>query len=124
VLDHMNLLVSDLAKSKAFFSAALAPLGYQVIYDLEHAAGFGIEYPIFWIERDRGTPPAKMHVAFAAPTRAVVNTFYAAAMGAGGRDNGAPGLRPPPYPADYFAAFVLDPDGNNIETVCRRSLSF
>jgi catechol 2,3-dioxygenase-like lactoylglutathione lyase family enzyme len=119
MLDHMNLPVSDIAKSRVFFSVALAPLGYKVIYDLGHAAGFGIEYPIFWIERERGTPPAKMHVAFAAPTRAVVNKFHAAAMEAGGRDNGAPGLRPPPYPRDYFAAFVLDPDGNNIEAVCR-----
>jgi catechol 2,3-dioxygenase-like lactoylglutathione lyase family enzyme len=120
MLDHMNLLVSDLAKSKAFFRAALAPLGYQVIYDLGHAVGFGIEYPIFWIERDRGTPPAKMHLAFAAPTHTVVAAFYAAAIAAGGIDNGAPGLRPAPYPKDYFAAFVLDPDGNNIEAVCRR----
>jgi catechol 2,3-dioxygenase-like lactoylglutathione lyase family enzyme len=119
MLDHMNLPVSDIAKSRVFFSVALAPLGYKVIYDLGHAVGFGIEYPIFWIERDRGTPPAQKHVAFAAPTRATVKAFYDAAIAAGGRDNGAPGLRPSPYPKDYFAAFVLDPDGNNIEAVCR-----
>jgi len=117
MLDHMNLLVSDIAKSKAFFSAALAPLGYKVLYDLGDAVGFGIEYPIFWI--DRGTPAVQMHVAFAAANRALVKAFHDAAIAAGGRDNGASGLRPSPYPKNYFAAFVLDPDGNNIETVCR-----
>jgi len=117
VLDHMNLIVSDVAKRKGFFVAALAPLGYKVLYDLETAAGLGIDHPIFWI--NRGAVGRKMHVAFAAPNRATVKAFYDAAIAAGGKDNGAPGLRPQ-YQRDYYGAFVLDPDGNNIEAVCRR----
>jgi len=116
MLDHMNLIVSDVAKSKSFFVAALAPLGYKMLYDFPDAVGMGPEHPVLWI--NRGKTDNKMHVAFAAPTRALVKAFYAAAIAAGGKDNGGPGLRPN-YHRDYFGAFVLDPDGNNIEAVCR-----
>jgi catechol 2,3-dioxygenase-like lactoylglutathione lyase family enzyme len=117
MLDHMNLVVADLAKSKLFFAAALAPLGYRVLYDIPGGVGFGVDHPILWINPD--AVGRKMHVAFAAPNRAIVKAFYDAAIAAGGKDNGAPGLRPQ-YHRDYYGAFVLDPDGNNIEAVCRR----
>ena len=117
MLDHMNLIVSEPAKSKGFFAAALAPLGYKILYEIPGGVGFGVDHPILWI--NPGAVGRKMHVAFAAPNRATVKAFYAAALAAGGKDNGAPGLHPQ-YHRDYYAAFVLDPDGNNIEAVCRR----
>jgi catechol 2,3-dioxygenase-like lactoylglutathione lyase family enzyme len=117
MLDHMNLIVSDLASSKRFFTAALAPFGYKVLYDIPGGIGFGVDYPTFWI--NPATMPRKMHVAFAASNRAVVKAFYDAAVAAGGTEHGAPGLRPQ-YHRDYYGAFVLDPDGN-IEAVCRRA---
>jgi catechol 2,3-dioxygenase-like lactoylglutathione lyase family enzyme len=118
MIDHTSLLVSDIAKSKAFFSAALAPLGYKVMADFGEAVGLGSDRPDFWI--GRGSSVGKVHVAFASPTRALVKAFYDAAIAAGGKDDGAPGLRPQ-YHKDYFGAFVLDPDGNNIEAVCRNA---
>ncbi len=116
MLDHLGLAVSDIAKSKAFFQAALAPLGYKVLFDLGATVGLGPDRPVFWISRGA---VGKSHVAFAAPNRAAVKAFYHAAIAAGGKDNGVPGLRPQ-YHADYFGAFVLDPDGNNIEAVSRQ----
>jgi catechol 2,3-dioxygenase-like lactoylglutathione lyase family enzyme len=124
MIDHTGLTVSDLEHSKAFYAAALAPLGYVVMMELDAAttggrafAGFGVPpKPDFWI--GQGTPvTAGLHVAFTADSRAKVDAFYEAAMAAGGRDNGPPGLRPHYHP-DYYGAFVLDPDGNNIEAVC------
>ena len=117
MLDHMNLIVAEVAKSKGFFAAALAPLGYKVLYEIPEGVGFGVDHPILWI--NPGTVGNRIHVAFAAPNRAIVRAFYDAATVAGGKDNGAPGLRPQ-YHRDYYGAFVLDPDGNNIEAVCRR----
>ena len=118
MIDHINIVVSDLSQSKQFFVAALAPVGYKVIFDLENAVGMGSEsFPAFWI--DGGQPRGPSHIAFAASDRAVVDAFYRAALAAGGRDNGQPGLRPD-YPPNYYAAFVYDPDGNNIEVVCRK----
>jgi catechol 2,3-dioxygenase-like lactoylglutathione lyase family enzyme len=118
MFDHMGLPISNLTRSKQFFVAALATLGYKVIFDLEHAVGMGDQsFPSFWI--DEGKPHVPLHIAFAAPNRKLVEDFYRAAMAAGGRDNGAPGIRAQYHP-DYYAAFVYDPDGNNIEVVCRK----
>jgi len=117
MLDHIGVGVSDVTKSKAFFAAALAPLGYKVIMDFgDQAAGMGKERPDFWIGKT--ATPGTSHIAFAADSRALVKAFYDAALAAGGKDNGAPGLRPQYHP-DYYGAFVLDRDGNNIEAVCR-----
>ena len=118
MLDHIGLAVSDIAKSKQFFQAALAPLGYTVVMDFGEAIGLGeAGKPDFWIAKGKGTAPA--HIAFVAPNRATVAAFYKAAMAAGGRDNGAPGLRTQYHP-NYYGAFVHDPDGNNIEAVCHQ----
>ena len=126
MLDHIGIDVGDLERSKAFYRAALAPLGYRLVKESERrtAAGFGVMDGAgkstdpagdFWIAEGRPTP--SVHVAFNAATRAAVDAFYEAALAAGGRDNGAPGLRPR-YHANYYGAFVLDPDGYNIEAVC------
>ena len=117
MLDHIGLAVSDITKSKAFFQAALAPLGYTVLMDFGEAVGLGHGRPDFWIAS--GTVSAKTHIAFIAANRATVKAFYDAAIAAGGKDNGAPGLRPQYHP-DYYGAFVYDRDGNNIEAVCRQ----
>ena len=117
MIDHTGVSVSDVAKSKAFYRAALAPLGYAMLMEWEQFAGFGVAgKPDFWI--GQGTPnEPRVHVAFRADTRALVDAFHRAALAAGGRDNGPPGLRPQ-YHANYYGAFVLDPDGHNIEAVC------
>jgi catechol 2,3-dioxygenase-like lactoylglutathione lyase family enzyme len=118
MLDHVGLRVSDYARSKRFYERALAPLGYRVMLEFGgDAAGFGAERPDFWISP--GAPAAPLHVAFTCPDRATVDAFYRAALEAGGRDNGAPGLRPEYHPT-YYGAFVLDPDGHNVEAVCHR----
>jgi catechol 2,3-dioxygenase-like lactoylglutathione lyase family enzyme len=120
----MGIKVTDLNKGKEFYQKALAPLGYQVLAEYPASVtgtvavvGFGIPpKPDFWISQGGlGKPP--LHVAFRAETRKQVDDFYAAAISVGGRDNGKPGLRPH-YHANYYGAFVLDPDGNNIEAVC------
>lgn len=117
MLDHVGLLVSDYERSKAFFEHALVPLGYSLL--MEHGisgAGFGRGgKPDFWIKQ--GDRNAVVHVAFASDDRATVDAFYEAAISAGGRANGEPALRPEYHP-NYYGAFVLDPDGNNIEAVC------
>jgi len=117
-IDHVGLVVRDFARAKAFYEQALAPLGIMVVMEIEHGgrfAGFGDTHPFFWID-DQGAGTGSTHVAFAAASRAAVDAFYAAALAAGGKDNGAPGLRPHYHP-DYYGAFVLDPDGHNIEAV-------
>lgn len=123
MLDHIGVDVSDIGKSRAFYEAALRPLGYRVIQQLtaEQSGGnnivmFGIEAPDFVIAEDKA-PGLGNHFAFRAETRAAVNAFHAAALKAGGKDNGTPGLRPN-YGPNYYAAFVYDPDGFNIEAVC------
>lgn len=127
MLDHIGIPVSDYAKAKAFYQQALAPLGAALRMEVgpeqtgagSHG-GFGTPgKPCFWISDGRvGDGEAEStHVAFAAKDRAAVRAFHAAALAAGGRDNGAPGLRPH-YHAHYYAAFVRDPDGHNIEAVC------
>jgi catechol 2,3-dioxygenase-like lactoylglutathione lyase family enzyme len=117
MIDHIGISVRDLDKSIAFYTAALAPLGYALVMKYDgHAAGFGIGgKPDFWI--GAGEPKGAVHVALAAGGRAQVRDFYAAALAAGGTDNGAPGVRPH-YHEHYYGAFVRDPDGHNIEAVC------
>ena len=125
MLDHVSLGVSDIERSRRFYDAALRPLGLVRIVDFGGGRGsdygaapgsLGVE---FTITREQGvkTPIAGAHLCVAAPARAAVREFHAAALAAGGRDDGMPGLRPL-YHADYYGAFVLDPDGHRIEAVC------
>ncbi|MBS0455810.1 MAG: VOC family protein [Proteobacteria bacterium] len=124
MLDHIGLTVSDLARSRTFYRAALAPLGFGVVMDLSceqsggfAGTGFGANGRLqFWIGAGERSGAAA-HVAFVAADRAAVDAFHAAAVAAGATDNGAPGLRPHYHP-NYYGAFVLDLDGNNIEAVC------
>jgi catechol 2,3-dioxygenase-like lactoylglutathione lyase family enzyme len=118
MLDHVTLGVSDIARSKAFYDLALRPLGIERLYaEGDGAAGYGANgKAFFWIGR-KSVLQTGAHVALTAPNRETVDRFYKAALAAGGKDNGAPGLRPH-YHADYYGAFVLDPDGHNIEAVC------
>jgi catechol 2,3-dioxygenase-like lactoylglutathione lyase family enzyme len=127
MIDHIGLAVSDLNRAKAFYRKALQPLGIDVIMEVsteetgdQAHAGFGADdKAFFWIGAGR-KPKGGTHVAFSARTRAGVDAFYRSAIGAGGRDNGAPGPRPHYHP-HYYGAFVLDPDGNNIEAVCHKA---
>jgi catechol 2,3-dioxygenase-like lactoylglutathione lyase family enzyme len=117
VLDHVGLPVSDRERSKRFYVEALSPLGYELIME-HHISGVGFGRsgkPDFWIRES--APAAAVHVAFAADDRATVDAFHGRARAVGGRDNGSPGLRPEYHPT-YYGAYVLDPDGNNIEAVC------
>ena len=118
MLDHVGFGVSDYQRSKAFYEAALAPLGLTIVLEWEGAAaGFGEgRKPYFFLEFGRPVT-SPLHVAFAAGDRATVDAFHAAALAAGGTDNGAPGVRAIYHP-HYYGAFVLDPDGNNVEAVC------
>jgi len=123
VIDHLGLDVGDYRRSRDFYAAALAPLGYAMRQELPaepagapDRAGFGATHAVFWIAGD-GAVERPLHFAFAAANRGQVDAFYRAALGAGGRGNGAPGLRPHYHP-HYYAAFVFDPDGHNIEAVC------
>ena len=116
-LDHLSLRVNDVARSRAFYEAALAPLGIGPLYEPEPGTvGFGTpgNDDFYLVE---GGGPSSVHVAFVASDRASVDAFHAAALAAGGTDNGAPGPRPQ-YHADYYGAYALDPDGNNVEAVC------
>jgi catechol 2,3-dioxygenase-like lactoylglutathione lyase family enzyme len=118
MLDHVGFGVSDYQLSKRFYERALAPLGIALLLEpAEKAAGFGADgKAFFWLE-SRPPPVRGLHVAFAAPDHATVDAFHAAALEAGGIDNGAPGPREIYHP-HYYGAYVLDPDGNNIEAVC------
>lgn len=125
MIDHIGFPVSDYGRSKAFYVAALGPLGYSLIMEVpqtesDHpAAGFGRDgKPDFWIGGEGGLGGV-LHVAIAADDRVAVDAFYHAALRAGGADNGPPGLRPHYHPS-YYAAFVRDPDGHNVEAVCHR----
>jgi catechol 2,3-dioxygenase-like lactoylglutathione lyase family enzyme len=118
MIDHVGFAVSDYAHSKRFYVDALAPLGYGLLMEFENVGGFGAGgKPDFWISQ--GTPVAPLHIAILARDRATVDAFHAAALRAGGRDNGAPGLRPQYHP-NYYGAYVRDPDGNKIQAVCHR----
>lgn len=126
MIDHTGATVSDLARSRAFYEASLAPLGYTVLHQIGNVAvGFGAARDQhhgadpggdFWISQGRPQQP-HVHVAFRAASHAEVDAFHAAALAAGGTDHGAPGYRNHYHPG-YYAAFVLDPDGHNIEAVC------
>jgi catechol 2,3-dioxygenase-like lactoylglutathione lyase family enzyme len=120
MIDHISLRVSDFQRSKAFYEKALAPLGYTMVFsnDKEQYAGFaGPDRERIWIGHRKGAPPGYAHVAILAKDRATVREFYDEAIKAGGRDNGGAGPRPQ-YSPTYYGAFVLDPDGHNIEAVC------
>jgi catechol 2,3-dioxygenase-like lactoylglutathione lyase family enzyme len=124
MIDHIGVSVRDFAASKAFYSRALQPLGYELLLEVSAAqsgsrefAGFGVPPKAdFWIGAGTPNVPA-VHVAFRAASRSQVDAFHRVALAAGGRDNGAPGPRPH-YHAHYYGAFVLDPDGHNIEAAC------
>ena len=121
MIDHVSVYVSDVARARDFYTAALAPAGYQVLMqypsaEAPHAVGLGVgKKPDLWLVK--GNPTMTQHVAIASATRSVVNAFHAAALAAGGKDNGGPGVRAQYHPA-YYGAFVLDPDGHNLEVVC------
>jgi catechol 2,3-dioxygenase-like lactoylglutathione lyase family enzyme len=120
-------LVSDFEKSKKFYTEALKPIGYQILLEFPasvtgstNVAGFGEpRKPDFWIAQGKPNDP-RVHVAFQVGKRSLVDAFHQAALAAGGRDNGTPGLRPQ-YHSNYYGAFVLDPDGHNIEVVCHEA---
>jgi len=119
MIDHTGIGVADVGCSADFYDAALGALGLRRVMQMPDnvgtdGVGYGLQYPVFWIDRYH-PHSVKQHTAFAAGSRAEVDAFHAAALNAGGTDNGAPGLRRP----NYYAAFVLDPDGNNIEAVFR-----
>lgn len=123
MLDHVGIFVADWTRSKAFYDAAFAPLGYSMIAEIptEYTGGFrvggyGKGKPDFWLTENPEPGPGR-HYAFQTASRAEVDAFYAAAMATGGTDNGGPGLRPD-YHEHYYGAFVIDPDGNNVEAVC------
>ncbi len=117
MFDHLGFAVGDFAKSKAFYEKALVALGIGVVMQGDDFVGFGRDgRPQFWVGIG-DAPTTRLHLAFAAKNRAAVQAFYQAALAAGGKDNGAPGLRPDYHP-NYYGAFVIDPNGHNIEAVC------
>lgn len=119
MFDHVGFGVSSLAESQAFFLQALAPLGAALVMEGPYGVGIGRDgKPSLWLFETQERP-AHLHIAFVADSRAQVDAFHAAALAAGGRDHGAPGLRPHYHP-DYYGAFILGPDGHNIEAVCHR----
>jgi catechol 2,3-dioxygenase-like lactoylglutathione lyase family enzyme len=126
MIDHIGIAVANMGRARAFYTSALEPLGVGLVMEVsaeetggDAHAGFGADNkPFFWIGTG-AKPKGGTHVAFTAETRAEVDAFYHAATAAGGRDNGAPGLRPEYHP-HYYGAFVFDPDGNNIEAVCHK----
>jgi catechol 2,3-dioxygenase-like lactoylglutathione lyase family enzyme len=121
MFDHIGLNVRDLAKTRAFYTAALAPLGMAVPWDnIPGVVAFGRPgRPQLWFA-DKGDGPTGVHIALEAESRAQVDAFHKAALAAGGKDNGAPGLRPHYHP-NYYGAFVIDPDGHNLEAVCKKA---
>jgi catechol 2,3-dioxygenase-like lactoylglutathione lyase family enzyme len=133
MIDHMGISPSDIERAREFYDAALMPLGIAIVMEVKpeesggyHGIGYGIgRKPFFWLSSDSrhaapdGPRGAGIHIAFGAENRAAVDDFHAAAMAQGGRDNGQPGIRPHYHPA-YYAAFVIDPDGVNVEAVCQK----
>lgn len=127
MIDHVTLRVRDLAATREFYRAALAPLGYRIAYDTVHdgvgVLGFAFDAPDggskidTWFVDHTEPVSGPTHLCWRAASRAAVDAFHAAAIATGGADNGAPGLRAHYHP-DYYGAFVLDPDGNNVEAVC------
>lgn len=122
MIDHIVVNVRDLKASRRFYDQALAPLGYRLVKEFPGGIGYGMGAKAdFWMMQ-RGPHSEAVHVAFACGTRSLVDAFHAAALRAGGKDFGAPGVRPH-YHADYYGAFVLDPDGNNLEAVCHETVA-
>jgi catechol 2,3-dioxygenase-like lactoylglutathione lyase family enzyme len=126
MIDHVGINVVDWDKSRAFYDAAFASLRVRWLMTVPkeftggaNVGGYGRQRPVFWLHQTASAPGPGRHYAFDAASRAEVDAFHRAALAAGGRDNGAPGPRPHYHP-DYYGAFVLDPDGNNIEAVCHR----
>jgi catechol 2,3-dioxygenase-like lactoylglutathione lyase family enzyme len=127
MIDHTGVLVSDFEKSKKFYTEILKPIGYQLLLEFPasvtgtvNVAGFGEPpKPDFWIAQGNPNNP-RVHVAFRVGNRSLVDVFHQAALAAGGTDNGTPGVRPH-YHSNYYGAFVLDPDGHNIEVVCHEA---
>jgi catechol 2,3-dioxygenase-like lactoylglutathione lyase family enzyme len=119
MLDHIGFTVSDYDRSRSFYEKALAPLGLTLLMEpVPGVGGFGEPgKPFFWIDTRSPSPQSGLHVAFRADSREKVDAFHAAAVEAGGTDNGAPGIREIYHPT-YYGAYVLDPDGNNVEAVC------
>lgn len=124
MLNHVSIGVRDIARTKRFYDAALKPLGYACRSGGEDFLGYGATSTFLWISSSPSPVPADkdsgLHFCFDAPTRASVDAFHAAALAAGGRDNGKPGLRTD-YGADYYAAFVVDPDGYRLEAYCGKA---
>ncbi len=121
MIDHVVILVGDLERAGSFYDAALAPLGHERLLEFPGVIGYGqAGKPGFWVREGEQTAPA--HVAFSSPDRDTVDAFHAAARAAGGKDNGGPGVREIYHP-QYYGAFVLDPDGHNVEAVCHRPQS-
>jgi len=119
VIDHLGFGVTDYEASKAFFLQALAPLGVAVVMEGPYGVGMGRDRkPTLWLHAT-SEKPAPLHLAFSAAERSQVDAFHRAALAAGGKDNGGPGLRPH-YHEHYYAAFVIGPDGHNVEAVCHR----
>lgn len=123
MIDHTGIFVSDWSRGRAFYDAVFKALGGSCMSEIPteytggfHVCGYGRDVPVFWLSESKDAGPGR-HTAFAARTRAEVDAFYAAAIAAGGKDNGGPGIRTE-YSPTYYAAFVYDPDGNNIEAVC------
>lgn len=121
MINHVSIGTADTEKSRKFYDAALKPLGYKCLSKDDNSAGYGKDQPNFWVLKARRpvAPNAEsgLHLCFDAPTRKSVDTFHKAALAAGGQDNGKPGLRKD-YGANYYAAFVVDPDGYRIEAYC------
>lgn len=119
MFDHLGFGVTDYAASKAFFLKSLQPLGIGIVMEGEHGLGLGLKgKPSLWLFQT-AEKPTPLHIAFTAENRQQVRDFYRAALEAGGKDNGAPGLRPHYHP-NYYGAFVIGPDGHNVEAVCHR----
>jgi len=119
MFDHIGFGVSDYEASKAFFLKALQPLGIGIVMEGEHGLGIGPKgKPALWLYQS-SVKPAPMHIAFTAENGEQVRAFYTAALAAGGKDNGGPGLRPHYHP-NYYGAFVIGPDGHNVEAVCHK----
>ncbi|HEY0255112.1 MAG TPA: VOC family protein [Kofleriaceae bacterium] len=118
MIDHTGVGVSDVPRSATFYDAALGALGLKRVAEIDGGVAYGTEVPEFWIDKFHPAD-SHTHTAFRAPDRAAVDAFHKAAIAAGGTDNGAPGVRTGGYPPNYYAAFVKDPDGHNIEAVHR-----
>ncbi|MCP4767086.1 MAG: VOC family protein [Gammaproteobacteria bacterium] len=119
MIDHIGFAISDFERSKRFYDQCLAPLGVHLVVEIDDWAGYGYDDKAeFWFGVDE-LPQRPMHIAFAASDRAAVDAFYLSGLAAGGINNGAPGIRVIYHP-HYYGAFLLDPDGHNIEAVCHR----